>query len=117
MDFRVRRGQLFVCPKVLGRAATSGPSDRRSRVLPPMVVGLLIGFLVLAAVGAAAVFLPRLIRGELGTLREQTANDLSARNAEVDRRLAGLEQTLSSRLTELDQRVDTRLAASATTAN
>ena len=82
-----------------------------------MVVGLLIGFLVLAAMCAAAVFLPRLIRGELGTLREQTANDLSARNAEVDRRLVGLEQTLSTRLTELDQRVDTRLAASATTAN
>jgi DNA recombination protein RmuC len=82
-----------------------------------MLVGLLIGFLVLAALGAAAVFLPRLIRGELGALRDQTANDLSARNAEVDRRLAGLEQTLSTRLTELDQRVDTRLAASATTAN
>ena len=82
-----------------------------------MVVGLLIGFLVLAALAAAAVFLPRLIRGELGALREQTASELSARNAEVDRRLAGLEQTLSTRLTELDQRVDTRLAASATTAN
>jgi DNA recombination protein RmuC len=71
-----------------------------------MIVGLLIVLLVLAAVGAAAVLVPRLIRGELG-----------ARNAEVDRRLAGLEQTLSTRLTELDQRVDTRLAASATTAN
>lgn len=71
-----------------------------------MVVGLLTGLLVLAAVGAAALFLPRVLRGELG-----------ARNAEVDRRLAGLEQTLSTRLTELDQRVDTRLAASATTAN
>jgi len=82
-----------------------------------MVVGLLIGLLVVAAVGAAAVFFPRLIRGELGALRAETANDLSARNAEVDRRLVGLEQTLSTRLIELDQRVDTRLAASATTAN
>lgn len=82
-----------------------------------MVVGLFIGLLVVAAVGTAAVFLPRLIRGELGALRDQTANDLSARNAEVDRRLSGLEQTLNTRLTELDQRVDTRLAASATTAN
>jgi DNA recombination protein RmuC len=86
-------------------------------VLRPMVVGLLIGLFVVAAIAVAAVFLPRLIRGELGTLREQTASELTARNAEVDRRLAGLEQTLSTRLTELDQRVDTRLAASATTAN
>src|SRR6476646_8386443 len=82
-----------------------------------MVVGLLIGIFVVAALCAAAVFLPRLIRGELGALREQTATELSARNAEVDRRLAGLEQTLSTRLPALDQRVDTRLAASATTAN
>ena len=71
-----------------------------------MVIGLLIGVIVLAALGAAVVLLPRFLRGELGS-----------RNAEVDRRLAGLEQTLSTRLTELDQRVDTRLAASATTAN
>ena len=65
-----------------------------------MVVGLLIGLLVLAAVGAAAVFLPRLIRGELGTLREQTANELSTRNADVELRLQGVERMLNARLTE-----------------
>jgi len=69
-------------------------------VLPPMVVGLLIALFVLAALGAAAVLLPRLLRGELGALREQTANDLSARNAEVERRLQGVETMLNTRLTE-----------------
>jgi DNA recombination protein RmuC len=65
-----------------------------------MVVGLLIGLVVLAAIGAAVVFLPRLIRGELGALREQTASDLSARNAEVELRLQGVETMLNTRLTE-----------------
>jgi DNA recombination protein RmuC len=80
-----------------------------------MIAGLLI-VLVLAAVGAAAVFLPRLLRGELGALREQTANDLSARNAEVELRLQGMEQTLNTRLTELDTKVDGRLASTTQTA-
>ncbi|HET7757990.1 MAG TPA: hypothetical protein VFK87_12100, partial [Steroidobacteraceae bacterium] len=75
-----------------------------------MIAGLLI-VLVLAALGAAAIFLPRLLRGELGALREQTANDLSARNAEVELRLQGMEQTLNTRLTELDTKVDGRLAS------
>ena len=65
-----------------------------------MVVGILTALFVLAAVGAAAVFLPRLLRDELGALREQTANDLSARNAEVELRLQGVERMLNTRLTE-----------------
>ena len=69
-----------------------------------MVAIVLIAFLFLAAGAAVAVFLPRLLRGELG-----------ARNAEVDRRLLGLEQTISTRLTELDQKVDRRLETSAKT--
>lgn len=80
-----------------------------------MIAGLLI-VLVLAALGAAAVLLPRLLRGELGALREQTANDLSARNAEVELRLQGMEQTLNTRLTELDTKVDGRLASTTRTA-
>jgi len=65
-----------------------------------MLVGVLIALFVLGALGAAAVFLPRLLRGELGALREQTANDLSARNAEVERRLQGVETMLNTRLGE-----------------
>jgi DNA recombination protein RmuC len=66
-----------------------------------MVVLALTAILMLVAGAALAVLLPRLLRGELG-----------ARNAEVDRRLQGLENTLSTRLTELDQKVDRRLEAS-----
>src|SRR5579863_2092652 len=46
MDFRVRRGQHFLCPR-------TSPSDARSIVLRPMVVGLLIGLVV----GAGGVWL------------------------------------------------------------
>jgi len=79
-----------------------------------MIAGLLI-LLVLVALAAAAILLPRLLRGELGALREQTASDLSARNAEVELRLQGMERTLNTRLTELDTKVDGRLAATTQT--
>jgi DNA recombination protein RmuC len=69
-----------------------------------MVVLALIAILLLAAGAALALLLPRLLRGELG-----------ARNAEVDRRLSGLEQTLSTRLTEIDEKVDRRLETSTRT--
>jgi DNA recombination protein RmuC len=65
-----------------------------------MVVGLVIGLFVLAGISAAAIFLPRLLRSELGALREQTASELSARNAEVELRLQGVEKMLNTRLTE-----------------
>ena len=62
-----------------------------------MIVGLLIG-LVLVAVVAAAVWLPRVIAAQLAVLREETARQLGERNAEVDRRLAGVTETLDRRL-------------------
>lgn len=62
-----------------------------------MIVGLLIG-LVLLAVVAAAVWLPRVIAAQLAVLREETARQLGERNAEVDRRLAGVTETLDRRL-------------------
>jgi DNA recombination protein RmuC len=80
-----------------------------------MLVGLLIGLVVVAAVAAAAVLFPRVLRGELGTLREQTSNDFSARNAEVELRLQGMEKTLNTRLAELDTKVDGRLATATKT--
>jgi DNA recombination protein RmuC len=80
-----------------------------------MFLGLVAIVVVLAALGAGALLLPRLLRGELGALREQTASDLSQRNAEVELRLQGMEQTLNTRLTELDTKVDGRLAASTKT--
>ncbi len=64
-----------------------------------MIVGLLIA-LVLAVLAAVGILLPRLLRGELTTLREQTASELSQRNAQVELRLQGMEKTLNTRLTE-----------------
>jgi DNA recombination protein RmuC len=58
---------------------------------------------VLAALAAGAIFLPRLLRGELGALRESTASELSARNAEFELRLQGLEQMLNTRLAATTQ--------------
>ncbi len=80
-----------------------------------MLVGLLIGAIVLLALGAAVVALPRFLRGELGTLHEQAARELSARHAEVELRLQGMENTLNTRLGDLDTKVDGRLAASTKT--
>lgn len=61
-----------------------------------MVIGALI--LVALALAAAAVLVPRLLRGEL-----------SARNADVDRRLQHVVETMDRRLSELDTKVDRRL--------
>src|SRR5690242_1552818 len=60
-------------------------------------------FVVLAAIAAGAVFLPRLLRGELGALQEKAASELSARNAEFELRLQGLEQSLNTRLAATSQ--------------
>ena len=68
------------------------------------MIGLVaIVLLVLAALAAGAVFLPRLLRGELGALQERTAAELSARNAEFELRLQGLEQSLNTRLAATTQ--------------
>ena len=71
-----------------------------------------------------AVFLSRLLRGELGALQQTTASELgvmqdrerhrelSARNAEFELRLQGLEQTLNTRLeatTETTTQIHNRL--------
>lgn len=63
-----------------------------------MVVGLLIGLVVLTAVGALAVYLARLMRGELAALRRDNTEELDRRNADVDRRLSEVSQTLDRRL-------------------
>jgi DNA recombination protein RmuC len=70
-----------------------------------MIVGLLIG-LVLLALAAAVVWLPRAVGQQLASLREETAHQLGQRTAEMDRRLADVTETL-----------DRRLASSGKTAN
>jgi DNA recombination protein RmuC len=68
-----------------------------------------ITVLALAALAAGLVWLARLVRGELAGLKADTGAHLSERNADVDRRLAGIVETMDRRLGELDRRVDTRL--------
>ncbi len=74
-----------------------------------MVTAALLIVVLLALAGGLAVFLPRLLRGELGVLREQTSAELTARNADVDRRLQAVVETMDRRLSELDTKVDRRL--------
>ncbi|MFL5912206.1 MAG: DNA recombination protein RmuC [Gaiellaceae bacterium] len=66
-----------------------------------MVVGLLI--LVVLAVLAAALVLPRLIASQLAALRDDTARQLNERNADVDRRLADVTETIDRRLASSNQ--------------
>ncbi|MGH2971234.1 MAG: DNA recombination protein RmuC [Gaiellaceae bacterium] len=66
-----------------------------------MVIGLLI--LVVLAVAAAVVALPRLLGGQLAALRDETARQLNERNADVDRRLAEQTETLDRRLASSTQ--------------
>jgi DNA recombination protein RmuC len=66
-----------------------------------MVVGLLI--LVVLALAAAAVVVPRHLAVQLAALREETARQLNERNADVDRRLADVTETLDRRLESTGQ--------------
>ncbi|HEY8028966.1 MAG TPA: DNA recombination protein RmuC [Gaiellaceae bacterium] len=61
-----------------------------------MVVGLLI-LVVLVLVGAA-VAIPRLIAAQLAAGRDENARQLNERNADVDRRLADMTETVDRRL-------------------
>src|SRR5579862_9647858 len=72
MDFRVRRGQHFLCPR-------SSPSDARSIVLRPMMVGLLIGLVVGAA---GAWLLLRSKHAELASRFDALAADALRKNNE-----------------------------------
>jgi DNA recombination protein RmuC len=76
---------------------------------------IVVALLVALALGAAAVVLPRLLRDELGAMRERAAGELTARSAEVDRRLQAVVETMDRRLSELDTKVDRRLASAGQT--
>jgi DNA recombination protein RmuC len=81
-----------------------------------MVVALILLALVVAVgLAAGVVLLTRILRGELGAMREQTTTELTSRNADVDRRLQGVIETMDRRLGELDTKVDRRLETSGKT--
>lgn len=80
-----------------------------------MILVAVVIVLVVALAAAAAVLLPRLLRSELGAMREQSAHELTARNADVDRRLQGVIETMDRRLAALDTKIDGRLATAGQT--
>ena len=71
-----------------------------------LAAGLLGGLLVLAA---------RLLRAELASLRTDSGSQLTERNADVDRRLQAIVETMDRRLGELDTKVDRRLESATRT--
>jgi DNA recombination protein RmuC len=78
-----------------------------------MVGAILIGILVLAGLAVAGWWLA----GQLRALRTDSGAQLTERNAEVDRRLQGLIETMDRRLAQLDTKVDRRLENASHTAN
>jgi DNA recombination protein RmuC len=77
-----------------------------------MVDVILIALLIAAAAAAAAWWLPRV----LASFQAQAHGELAERNADVDRRLEAVVETMDRRLAELDTKVDRRLESSQRTA-
>jgi DNA recombination protein RmuC len=76
------------------------------------MVGLVgIALFLLALAAAARLWLPRF----LTAFQAQTATQLAERNAEVDRRLDSVVETMDRRLAELDTKVDRRLESASQT--
>jgi DNA recombination protein RmuC len=76
------------------------------------MVGLvLIALLLLLLAAACAVWFPRFFAG----FQAQTSAQLAERNAEVDRRLDSVVETMDRRLAELDTKVDRRLESTSQT--
>jgi hypothetical protein len=66
---------------------------------------------ILVALGAFGfVWLARFLRAESARVRTESGTQLAERNAEVDRRLVGMIETMDRRLGELDGKVDRRLS-------
>ena len=71
--------------------------------------GTVVILLVAAAAAVGAVWLARVLRAEFARHREESAEQLAGRNAEIDRHLAGMTETMDRRFGELDTKVDRRL--------
>ncbi|MDX6517037.1 MAG: recombination protein RmuC [Gaiellaceae bacterium] len=72
---------------------------------------LLLGLAVLGA------WLSRVVRGQLSGLRTDSGSQLADRNADMDRRLQGLQELLNQRLAELDTKVAGHLGAATKSSN
>ena len=81
-----------------------------------MVIELVIVLLLLGCVRLGwAVFLTACSCGSCAATRDETGEELTKRNAEVDRRLVGIDEKIDRRLAELDTKVDRRLESSSKT--
>jgi DNA recombination protein RmuC len=76
-----------------------------------MLGPIVIAFVLLALAAAARAWLPRF----LAAFQAQAATQLAERNAEVDRRLDSVVETMDRRLAELDTKVDRRLESASQT--
>jgi DNA recombination protein RmuC len=81
------------------------------------MVDVALTALLALGIVAVAVWLARLLRAELVALRADSGLELSERNAEVDRRLQALVETMDRRLGDLDTKVDRRLESTTKTAS
>ena len=77
------------------------------------MVDVILILLLGAGLAAGAMWLARI----LGDLRTDWSAQLSERNAEVDRHLLGVTETMDRRLAELDTKVDRRLESATETTN
>jgi DNA recombination protein RmuC len=68
---------------------------------------LTVALILVFTLGAAGLLV--VLRSELGRLRVDSGAQLAERNAEVDRRLHALVETMDRRLADLDTKVDRRL--------
>jgi DNA recombination protein RmuC len=73
--------------------------------------------LIVAAAAALGAVVAWVFRREFGTLRTESSSQLAERNAEVDRRLQGVIETMDRRLSALDTKVDRRLESASETTN
>ncbi len=68
-----------------------------------------------AAIAAVLLVVGRQLLREIASFRDESGTQLADRNAEVDRRLQGLVETMDRRLGELDTKVDRRLESASET--
>ena len=76
-------------------------------------IAALVALVALGAVVAA--WFARFLRSELGRLTIETSTQLAERNADVDRRLVAIGETMDRRLADLDTKVDRRLESASQT--
>src|SRR5437764_4608616 len=79
--------------------------------MPPTLLILSLAL----ALGGVLVWVVRVLRAEFRVLRSDSAAQLAERNADVDRRLEAVVETMDRRLAELDTKVDRRLATAGQT--